>query len=281
MNQNGQPELSCDTKRHVQLFRKLLPARVKLGEILRLLGPTEGQDCLTIVASDILLCYHLHRREGNWQALVFGEEDAERFCSVLGKSVKTVSGDKVPYKDKTFDVVVVTDVMERSIDHEALIAEWHRVLKPAGRIVITTPNIKAWTMLRPIQMVFGLTDERKGWVRSGYSESQLFRVLKNGFDVHEVTSFSRFFLEFVNIIGSAITSRRGLRIESPDNSMMRQYRILYPFYWIAYQLDFLLFFTRGYYLAATAKRRSWLPRKTPVLSDGRSISEAVLSKIKE
>jgi hypothetical protein len=31
-------------------------------------------------------------------------------------------------------------------------------------------------------------------------------------------------------------------------------------------------------MIAMAKRRAWHPRKTPVLVDGRSISEAVLSK---
>jgi hypothetical protein len=56
---------------------------------------------------------------------------------------------------------------------------------------------------------------------------------------------------------------------------------MYPLFGLAYQLDFLLFFSRGNYLIANAKRRAWLPRKTPVLSDGRSITEAVLSKIKD
>ncbi|MGQ9663098.1 MAG: hypothetical protein ACUVWX_12290 [Kiritimatiellia bacterium] len=47
-------------------------------------------------------------------------------------------------------------------------------------------------------------------------------------------------------------------------------------YTLAYQLDLLLFFTRGYYMVASAKRRAWRPRTAPVLSDGRSLSEVVL-----
>jgi hypothetical protein len=48
-------------------------------------------------------------------------------------------------------------------------------------------------------------------------------------------------------------------------------------FWIAAQLDLLLFFTRGYHLVAIAQRKIWRPRRTPVLKDGRSIADATLN----
>jgi hypothetical protein len=51
------------------------------------------------------------------------------------------------------------------------------------------------------------------------------------------------------------------------------------FYWIAFQLDALLLMTRGYRMIAVARRRDWRSREAPILSDGRSISEAVLRPI--
>ena len=63
-----------------------------------------------------------------------------------------------------------------------------------------------------------------------------------------------------------------------DAAVMRMYSVAGIFYVLAAQLDMLLFFTRGHYLIAHAKRRAWRPRKTPVQSDGRTITEAVLSR---
>jgi hypothetical protein len=49
-------------------------------------------------------------------------------------------------------------------------------------------------------------------------------------------------------------------------------------YRLFYQLDLLLFFTKGHRMLAVAHRRAWRRRDTPVLVDGRTLSEAVLSK---
>ena len=46
--------------------------------------------------------------------------------------------------------------------------------------------------------MLGLTFEKQGRVRPGYTESALFNILKDGFDVHHVRSYSRFFVEFVD-----------------------------------------------------------------------------------
>ena len=91
-------------------------------------------------------------------------------------------------------------------------------------------------------------------------------------------SYSRFFVQLINII--TLFMARGLETRGPaaERKLMRIYSVMGPFYRIAYQLDMLLFFTRGYALVAVAKRRAWCPRNAPILNDGRSISEAVLSK---
>jgi hypothetical protein len=52
-----------------------------------------------------------------------------------------------------------------------------------------------------------------------------------------------------------------------------------PFlYRLAFQLDLIIFFTRGYRMVAYGRRKGWRPRQTPVLSDGRNITEAVLKQ---
>jgi hypothetical protein len=89
--------------------------------------------------------------------------------------------------------------------------------------------------------------------------------------------FRRFFVECLHLCVQA-RARRAAEV-GDERKIMRVYSLSAPFFLVAAQLDMLLFFTRGHRLIASAQRRAWLPRKTPILSDGRTISEAVLSSI--
>ncbi len=92
----------------------------------------------------------------------------------------------------------------------------------------------------------------------------------------QMRSSSRFFIELVDTIACGIANKRQ---ERDTAAQMQLYKILSPFYWIAYQLDLLIFLARGHRLIASAKRHAWRSRDAPILSDGRSISEAVLKPL--
>jgi 2-polyprenyl-3-methyl-5-hydroxy-6-metoxy-1,4-benzoquinol methylase len=47
----------------------------------------------------------------------------------------------IPYEDNYFDVVFAGEIIEHIIDTEHLFREFHRVLKPKGILLITTPNL--------------------------------------------------------------------------------------------------------------------------------------------
>lgn len=45
-----------------------------------------------------------------------------------------------PYADASFDVVLLLDVLEHTVDHAAVLREARRVLRPAGCVLVAYPN---------------------------------------------------------------------------------------------------------------------------------------------
>jgi len=271
-------ELSPEAKQHLSIFRRALPMQVKLHEIIRSLGNTEKLVCLDIGADNAMMSYYLRRRSGEWHSAVCGQREADATNAVVGGNVYVIDGKTLPFKKGFFDVLVIFDYLERVESDEDFIEECHRVLKPDGRLIVNVANVRPWMALRPLRQMMGLTCDKKGLVRDGYSESQLFNILKHGFDVHNMRSYSRFFVELTDTVVQFFKARAKESDPGDEKKVKAVYSMAYLPYRIGYQFDMLLFLTRGYNLIAVAKRRGWRPRNTPVLVDGRSISEAVLHK---
>jgi SAM-dependent methyltransferase len=77
--------------------------------------------------------------------LVCGVDYDELTVRHVGKAyprVRAVRGNlaALPFGSSTMDVVVNLQVIEHLWDQEGFLAECHRVLRPGGRLLITTPN---------------------------------------------------------------------------------------------------------------------------------------------
>jgi len=57
-----------------------------------------------------------------------------------GIAVHTMSADHLEFPDATFDVVTAIEVLEHVTDLDATLDEVARVLRPAGRFLVTSPN---------------------------------------------------------------------------------------------------------------------------------------------
>jgi len=55
--------------------------------------------------------------------------------------IANLNHEKLPYADATFDVVTATEVIEHLEDFRQVVREIHRVLKPGGVCILSTPNI--------------------------------------------------------------------------------------------------------------------------------------------
>lgn len=275
---------------HQRLFSRSLAKQAKLRNIAALVGPVRGQNCLDLGGDNGVISYQLRRLGGTWTSADISEKAVASTRSVVQDRVERIQGSQLPFPDRTFDVVVIVDLLEHVHDDAKLIAECHRVLKQSGRLIVNVPHRKRGSVLRPIRQLLGLTDAVHGHVRPGYTQSDLFALLKDGFNVEEVRTYSRFFSEALDTCirffvaqFSANKARdpKGEMVDAQDferlNKLFRLYTLVYPLFWLAAKLDWLLFFTQGYSLVARAKWRPWIPRKTPVLRDGRSIAEAALT----
>lgn len=86
------------------------------------------------------------------------------------------NGMRLPFKDAVFDVVFAFDVIEHVPDEEPLIGEALRVLRPSGRLILTTPNVT-------IRVFPGLLQRRidKRWGHDrvpGFSAEHLGRIFE-------------------------------------------------------------------------------------------------------
>ena len=76
-------------------------------------------------------------------------------------------------EDNSIDFVVTFQVIEHIKDDEMFLQEIHRVLKPGGKVILTTPNI-----------MMSLT--RNPWHTREYTPEQMEEVLKSSFDNYEL-----------------------------------------------------------------------------------------------
>jgi len=264
------------------MFKKSLLVRTELQEIARTVGSAEGFVCLEIGSPNPFFSYRLRKLGGQWHTAILSNDLLQPYTELLGENVYVLPDLKMPFKKKIFDVILIVDFLEFVKDDEAFIEECHGLLKPDGRIIVNVVKPKPWSLINPLRNLLGLSIENTGRYRQGYTESKLFNILKHGFDVSSMRSYSKWFVEFVDLIVQFSLSKVEAG-KTPDTGerKKRVMKIAGTFYWIAYQLDMFLFFTKGFRLVAAAKRRAWRPRNAPVLVDGRSISEVVLTKAAE
>ncbi|HEX3394740.1 MAG TPA: class I SAM-dependent methyltransferase [Acidimicrobiales bacterium] len=75
------------------------------------------------------------------------------------KAVRTtVDGGGLPFAPGSFDVVLMSEVIEHLVDPDLALAEARRVLAPGGTLLLSTPNLAAWfnrvLLLAGVQPVF-------------------------------------------------------------------------------------------------------------------------------
>ena len=250
----------------VALFRRSVLKQRKLAEIERLLGPTEGRRCLDLGSDNGVISLMLRRRGGRWASADLTDEAVASIRDLVASDVHRLHGDRLPFADGEFDSVAVVDMIEHVADDRAFVAELARVTRPGGRLVVNTPHRRE-TRLRRLRERLGLTDEKHGHLRPGYTAPEL-RVLLEGsgkFAWNEARTYSRAFTEAVDIgINFAVArlgkghSAKGMVVTGRDlgrhSHAFRAYTVVYPLLKTLSSLDALVPWAPGYMLIAQATR---------------------------
>jgi SAM-dependent methyltransferase len=90
---------------------------------------------------------------------------ARRRLDDLGFSVPLIgaSADRLPYPDASFDAVVADSVLEHLDDPRAAVAEWARVLRPGGSLLVWSPN-RYSLAVDPHVRLWGVGWLPRGWM---------------------------------------------------------------------------------------------------------------------
>lgn len=97
-----------------------------------------------------------------------------------------------PYPDGSFDAVLLCEILEHlTEDPTHVLNEIHRVLRPGGHIIVTTPNMLRWEHLRDLALGKNIHDPYSGYGVYGrhnreYAPQEVIRLLEEcGFSVQQ------------------------------------------------------------------------------------------------
>lgn len=91
---------------------------------------------------------------------LFGIEPSETaYRLALKKNIKLTKlliddHTSLPYPDNYFDIVITGEIIEHVYDTDHFLQEIHRVLKPRGKLLLSTPNLASFG--RRLMLLFGI-----------------------------------------------------------------------------------------------------------------------------
>lgn len=251
-------------------FGAIAPRRMELAAVLKLLpaGELPHMACLDVGAPDPVFSRELRARGGAWRTVARSPAHAAAAAAFLGEKVGCLgAGGSIPLPDHSFDAAVVAlDILAAMPDAVTFARECNRVLKPSGLLVLSVQARRAFSLPDAIRRR-RFPDPRDPYA-AAFTEATVYNMLKNGFDVQQLVSWSRMGVELVRL-----REQRLVREGAPEETVAARTGRLFR---AAALFDAPWFWARGHVITLSARRRRWSDRMAPVLSDGRTICEAVL-----
>jgi SAM-dependent methyltransferase len=245
-----------------------LPLRREVSAVLHFLHAQTGavRTGLDIGFTNAGVSRLLRLTGGYWMTVEPSPQRRALVAAVLGEETVLSVGAKgeLPFEDKQFEAVVLArGALSSHADAGMAIRECHRVIRTGGLLLFTVEYRKrlVWA---------GALDRQRSVPGSDgcYTESEVFRLLKDGFDMLGVRFSCRFWVQWVR---QWVDRRKLSGIRGANNGWLR---VLYGLAWL---LDLPLFWTRGHQMTVCCRRKGWRGGKnTHVLGMNMPVSDAVL-----
>ena len=141
---------------------------------------------------------------------VFGVDPNERLVREANMNYPTIdfkvgTAENLPFKDKTFDLVIMGDVLEHVENEDKSLSEIHRVLKEDGLLIVTAPHKGLFSFMDIdnyswyYRKLFGIKTEKPGYQNRHrhYALKDLEKLFQNKFEILSCYRSSLFLLPFV------------------------------------------------------------------------------------
>lgn len=256
----------------VRLAAKSIKKKDKLRLLRQSLPFDPSRRGLDLGCSQGVLSYYVRLRGGFWVSTDEDMPNLKEAKRILGSNIVQLRGDRLPFQDHCFDIVLCLDYLEHVAADEKVLEEVSRVLKSGGEIILVTPHTGKFFLLHKLRASLGLKLEDFGHKREGYTIKELVAKLKRwGLVPEKKVTYSRFFSEFLELVLNVIyvkglakkpvqKSRDGhIRPSSASEFRAQEkiftlYSLVYPLVWTLSRLDTLLFFHKGYSLMIWARK---------------------------
>ncbi|MCD4760050.1 class I SAM-dependent methyltransferase, partial [archaeon] len=185
----------------LDLLNKSIKKKNKLNKLNEFLDPQEQKTCLDIGCGTGAISYALRKQGEIWHSIDSDESCVNMTLNLVKENVHQMDATNTNFENNKFDTVIALDIIEHIEDDDSLVKELKRILKDNGKLYVTTPHISRTAVLNYIKNWIGLTPDKYGHVRPGYTTKQLKEKLeKNGFTVEKTGTYSKFFTEITELI---------------------------------------------------------------------------------
>ena len=137
-------QANYDAGENIEVVKRLVQPLLQPGMDIVDIGPGTGS-LMHFVFDDARsrgIPLHVHVLDYLQSVLDRFPDDMHKHLFNLHELADTSQGiGRMPLPDATFDMVVFTEVIEHITFPQIMMSEFARILKPGGRLIITTPNI--------------------------------------------------------------------------------------------------------------------------------------------
>ncbi len=176
----------------------------KLHLLRKLVPDLSDLRCLEIGAETGVLADYLRRiKGGEWHAACLESRWLGPSRELLGEDVVMLENNSLPWPDASFDFILLSRP-EHVSDDMAVFRECCRILRPEGGLLVLTPANGCGLPLNMLKERLGLTMDRYGHYRPGYTLQNLQKIMIScGFTPMRRGSYSRLFTEAIELMVNA------------------------------------------------------------------------------